>query len=312
MRVVFLGSPPFALPIFERLLECARHDVCALVTPPDRARGRGRSIERSPLAQMADRAQVPVIQPETTRDPAFAHGLATFEPDVLAVASYGELLREDVLDLAPHGALNVHGSLLPRWRGASPIQAALLAGDEESGVSIQRMVLALDAGDILLERRVRIEPKETAGELFDRLSLLGADALIEALDQLAAGAASFRAQDEALITHCRKLKKAAGRLDWKQAAALLERQVRAMHPWPGAHTLLPDGRTLGVLEARIAQTAVGDAPPGSLLADPGLLVPTGDGALELTRIKPAGKQAMDAAAFQRGARLEAGSTLGEG
>lgn len=253
-----------------------------------------------------------MIQPETTRDPAFAESLRPHRPDVLAVASYGELLRTDVLELAPHGALNVHGSLLPRWRGASPVQAALLAGDSETGISIQRMVLALDAGDVLLERRTPIPAGETAGELFDRLSLLGADALIDALDALEDGTATFTPQDESAITICRKLTKQAGLLDWHEPAELLERRVRAMHPWPGARTFLPDGRALGVLEARIVDAPEGPEPPepGTLLQAPGLVVAAGKRALELVRIKPAGKGAMDAEAFQRGARLEPGTRFG--
>lgn len=254
-----------------------------------------------------------VIQPETTREPAFAEALRAHEPDVLVVASYGELLRTDVLELAPHGALNVHGSLLPRWRGASPVQAALLAGDAETGVSIQRMVLALDAGDVLLERRTPIAAEETAGQLFDRLSELGAAALVEALDALENGTATFTPQDENAITVCRKLTKQAGVLDWSQPVHELERRVRAMHPWPGARTFLPDGRALGVLEARIVerpQAGAAGFPGGTLLPGPGLVLAAGTGALELVRIKPAGKGAMDADAFQRGARLEPGTRFG--
>ena len=165
---------------------------------------------------MADAAGVPVIQPSTTKQPEFLASLAAFAPDVLAVASYGEILRTDVLELAPQGALNVHASLLPRWRGASPIQAAILAGDAETGVSIQRMVLALDAGDVLLERRTPIGPEETAGELFDRLAESGAGALLDALDALADGTAQFQPQDADAISVCRKLKKLDGVLAWRR------------------------------------------------------------------------------------------------
>lgn len=303
-----MGSPPFALPVFERLLASDTHETCALVTPPDRPRGRGRSVVRSELALMADAAGVPVIQPSTTKDPEFLQSLAAFAPDVLAVASYGEILRTDVLELAPHGALNVHGSLLPRWRGASPIQAAILAGDLETGVSIQRMVLALDAGDVLLERRTPIGTQETSGELFERLAESGASALIDALDALADGTAKFQPQDTDAITVCRKLKKQDGALDWSEPAEALARRVRAMTPWPGARTSLPDGRALVVLEARVHSDASGT--PGTLLEGSGLLIATGDGALELLKVKPAGKGAMDAAAFQNGAKLQIGALFG--
>lgn len=303
-----MGSPPFALPVFERLLASDAHETCALVTPPDRPRGRGRNLVRSELALMADAAGVPVIQPATTKHPEFLQSLAAFTPDVLAVASYGEILRTDVLELAPHGALNVHGSLLPRWRGASPIQAAILAGDQETGVSIQRMVLALDAGDVLLERRTPIGPEETSGELFERLAESGAGALIDALDALAAGTAEFQPQDPDAITVCRKLKKQDGALDWSESAEALARRVRAMTPWPGARTSLPDGRALVVLKARVHAERSGAQ--GTLLAGSGLLIAAGDGALELIKVKPAGKGAMDAAAFQNGAQLQTGALFG--
>ena len=236
MRLVFLGSPPFATPILERLLSSERHELLALVTPPDRPRGRGRAVVRSTLAELADDAGVPVVQPASTKDPAFLETLASIGPEVLMVASYGEILRRDVLELCPHGALNVHGSLLPRWRGASPIQRAIAAGDAETGVSIQRMVLALDAGDVLLEKRTAIGPAETAADLFERLSQLGADAAEEALDLLAGGDAVFIPQDESLVTLAPKLTKDDGRIDFTLPAATIARHVRAMTTWPGART----------------------------------------------------------------------------
>jgi methionyl-tRNA formyltransferase len=310
MRLVFLGSPPFATPILERLLSSERHEVLALVTPPDRPRGRGRAVVRSALAKMADEADVQVVQPASTKDPAFLEALAGFEPEVLMVASYGEILRTDVLELCPHGALNVHGSLLPRWRGASPIQRAIAAGDAETGVSIQRMVLALDAGDVLLEKRTSIGPQETAADLFERLSLLGADAAEEALDLLAGGDAVYTPQDESLVTLAPKLTKDDGRIDFTLPAAAIARHVRAMTTWPGARTTLPDGRDLVVLEARPEQAGGAEA-PGTLLDGATLLVRTGDGeAVRLARVKPAGKAAMADDAFQRGARVEPGAVLG--
>lgn len=307
MRVVFLGSPPFALPILSALLS-SRHEVAALITPPDRPRGRGRSVRRSPLALLADEAGVPVIQPETTKGPEFLEQLAGLGAEVLAVASYGEILREDVLDLCPSGALNVHASLLPRWRGASPIQRAILAGDERTGVSVQRMVKALDAGDVLLEVDTPIGDGETAGELLTRLSELGGPALVDALDLLESGGASFTPQDPARVTLAPKLQKNMGWIDWTRPAVDLVRHVHGLNPWPGARTRLPDGRELVVLRAKV-HAAPQSSEPGTLLGDKELLVATGEGALELLEVKPAGKGAMEGRSFQNGARLAAGERL---
>ncbi len=312
LRLVFLGSPPFGVPVLEALL-ASPHRVLAVITPPDRPRGRGRVVEESPLVACARRASVPVVQPETTKDEAFIAQLAAFGADVLVVASYGEILRRNVLELCPHGALNVHGSLLPRWRGASPIQRAIIAGDAETGISVQRMVLALDAGDVLLERRTSIGAEETSGELFERLAHLGGEAIVEALDRIAAGEAVYTPQDPAGVTLAPKLTKADGVLDWSQPAEALARLVRGVNPWPGARTTLPDGRELEVLRAR-ARSEACEAPPGTLLADaagrPRPAIATGAGVLELLEVKPAGRGAMEASAFLRGARLEAGARFG--
>jgi len=315
VRLVFLGSPPFAVPVLGRLLT-STHEVRALVTQPDRRHGRGRKSSRSPLAELAAEHELQVLQPATTKDPAFVEQLRSFEPEVLLVASYGEILRQDVLELAPRGALNVHASLLPRWRGASPIQRAILAGDAETGVSIQRMVKKLDAGDLLLSRRLTIDEHETAGELLERLAELGAEATIDALDLIASGDATFEPQDEDAVTYAGKLDKSDGVIDWTRGRAEIGRHVRAMSPWPAARSVLPDGRELVVLEVRDAEIDPSSgletvAPGGTLLKTEGrMLVATGDGPLEIVRLKPAGKQTMEARAFLLGAHLQPGATLG--
>ncbi len=309
MRYVFLGSPPFAMPVFEALLESG-HVALGLVTRPDKPRGRGREVVVSPLVEMARERGLPVLQPTTTKSPEFVESLRALEPDVLLVASYGEILREEVLELAPHGALNVHGSLLPRWRGAAPIQYAVAAGDRETGVSVQRMVLALDEGDVLLEKRIAIEANDTSGALFDRLAAIGGVAAVEALDRLERGDAQYTPQDPELVTYAKKLAKSDGDIDWSRAAEELERHVRAMHPWPGARTTSPDGKALVVEAARVTE---GAAAPGLLLeAGSRCVIATGSGALELLTVKPAGKRAMDAGAWLRGARFEAGTRFGSG
>ena len=311
MRLLFLGSPPFAGPVLDALLESS-HEVCGLVTRPDRPRGRGRSIVASPLAVAAHERDIPVLQPESTRGEAVQAELRALAPDVLVVASYGEILRTPMLELAPHGALNVHASLLPLHRGASPIQAAILAGDATTGVSVQRMVLALDKGDVVHELETPIGTRETAGELFERLAVLGGRAAVDALDLLESGAAVYRPQDEDRATYAGKLAKSAGRIDWTRTAADLDRHVRAMNPWPAATTTAPDGKPLKLTSALDATgIALGDATPGSLLQiKPRCLVACGDGVLEIVRVKPAGKQEMAADAWLRGARLECGAQLG--
>ncbi len=312
MRVVFLGSPPFATPILRRLLE-SPHEVLGLVTPPDRPRGRGRGVSRSELATLADDAGLPVLQPASTKDPEFVATLAGLGADALIVASYGEILRSELLDLCPHGALNVHGSLLPRWRGASPIQRAVAAGDAQTGVSIQRMVLALDAGDVLLSRATPIGPSETSADLFGRLADLGAAAAVEALDLIESGDARYEAQDTERVTLAPKLNKDDGRIDFDRDPESIARHVRAMTTWPGARTRLPDGRDLVVLEALPVDPGgptSADGSAGSVLAGPGLVVQARGGAVRLRRLKPAGKGAMDDDAFLNGARLEPGERLG--
>ncbi|MFT5049600.1 MAG: methionyl-tRNA formyltransferase, partial [Chlamydiales bacterium] len=271
---------------------------------------RGRAVQTSPLVERAREHDIPTLQPESTRGDDFLETVTKLAPDVLMVASYGEILRTPVLELAPHGALNVHASLLPRWRGASPIQRAILAGDATTGVSVQRIVLALDQGDVLLALETPIDADETSGDLFERLAELGGEAAVASLDRLESGDAKFTPQDEAGVTHAKKLTKADGWIDWSRPAVELERFVRGMHPWPGARTRLPDQRELRVLSSRIdpnPPAALGQATPGTLLPVPDrLCLATGDGALELVQVQPQGKKTMDASAFQRGAHLQPG------
>lgn len=250
-----------------------------------------------------------MIQPASTRDDAFLEGLSALQPDVLVVASYGEILRTPVLELCRHGALNVHGSLLPRWRGASPIQRAIRAGDDVTGVSIQRMVLALDAGDVILSRETPIGPDDTAADLFDRLAGLGAEAIVDALDQIEAGTATYTPQDPDLVTLAPKLAKEDGRIDFTEPAEVIARHVRAMTTWPGARCSIEVGekaRDLVVLKAApFHSDAPAEAEPGMRLERGGALVlAAGDGTeIELVTVKPAGKGAMEGAAFLRGLRV---------
>jgi len=262
------------------------------------------------VAELAEGAGLPTLQPERLRDEETLAWLRAREADVFLVASYGELLTEAVLEIPRLECLNVHPSLLPRHRGATPIPASILAGDEITGVSIQRMVLELDAGDVLVAMETSLEPTENAGELAARLAELSGEASVAALRALDEGTAEFVPQDGERATFCKKLTKEHGRIDWRHAAVELDRHVRAMTPWPGATTSLPGGQDLTVLRALPVERDA--AEPGTILAvGKQLEVATGEGALRLVEVKPAGKRGMAAADFLRGARLEVGQLLGE-
>lgn len=307
MRLVFLGSPPFATPVLDSLLG-SRHEVLALATRPDKPRGRGRKVEASPLVELARARGIPVLQPASAREPAFASGLEALGPEALLVASYGEILDARVLGLAPRGALNVHASLLPRHRGASPIQAAILAGDAETGVSIQRMVLALDEGDVLLEKRTPIGADENAGSLLGRLARIGGEAAVEALDLLESGKAVFRAQDSARATYARRIRKEAGRVDWTRSAAEIARHVRAMTPWPGARAVAPNGKEVLLLDVAEMRDASPALEAGTHAVSPaGLVVAAGKGAILVRALQSAGGAPLASDAWLRGARLSPGA-----
>lgn len=313
MRTVFLGSPPFATPILDRLID-TEHRPVLVVTPPARPQGRGRHLGVSPVALIAESAGIPCLQPESVKDEAFLDELRAVDADTFLVVSYGELLRQSFLDLPREVCLNVHPSLLPRHRGATPVQAAILAGDEVTGVSIQRVVLELDAGDVLCRTETRVQAGETSGELFDRLARMSGDLALEALELVASGKAIYTPQDPELITHCRKLSKPDGVMDWTRTALELERHVRGMNPWPLATTTLPASLGHARLAVHRAQALprAGDATPGTVLsASDRLVVACGEGALELTEVQAAGKRAMLVGDYLRGARLAQGEVLGE-
>ena len=310
MRVIFFGTPEFAVPALDAVAE--RFEVALAVAQPDRPKGRGRALAAPPVKDAALARGIAVLQVESPNAPSALYALKSLAPDLFVVVAYGAILSRELLAVPKLGAINLHASLLPRHRGASPIQAALLAGDAVTGVSIQRIVAELDAGDVLLSRERPIGPRETAGELLDALAELAGAAAVEALDQLADGRARFEPQDPARVTVARKLTKAHGRIDWSKGAWELERFVRAMTPWPGARCSDASGRELTVLAARVYDE--GEAPgaqPGELIAaDNRLVVACGRGVLELLQIAPAGKRPMSGADYLRGARLEQGQRFG--
>jgi methionyl-tRNA formyltransferase len=308
LAIVFAGTPDFSVPALEALLD-SKHRVQAVYTQPDRPAGRGRQIAMSAVKQTALRHAIPVEQPATLRDPAAVERLAACAADVMVVVAYGLLLPQAVLDVPRLGCLNVHASLLPRWRGAAPIQRAILAGDVETGVTIMQMEAGLDTGPSLLESRTPIGERETASALHDRLAKLGAEALLEALDSIAAGSARPRAQPSEGVTYAHKIRKEEATIDWTASAVAIDRQVRAFNAWPVAQTQW-NGRQLRVWEAMPVPSRT-DALPGTVVsAEPaGIDVATGDGVLRLTRVQIAGRNATSAADFINAHRIE-GAALG--
>jgi methionyl-tRNA formyltransferase len=287
--------------------------VVGVVTQPDRPAGRGRQLEASPVKQFAGQAGLPVIQPQRLREPEALAQMQAWSPDLIVVAAFGQILRPAVLDLPPHGCLNVHGSLLPRHRGAAPIAAAILAGDAETGITIMRMDPGLDTGPMLASRALPIQADDTTGSLTSRLAPLGASLLLETIPEYLVGRLPPVAQEEARATYAPQLKKEDGQLDFTQPASALERRVRALLPWPGAFAVWPDAitgeaRQLKVLRAAALDRGVGAV--GEVVAMPeGPAVGTPDGALLLLEVQPSGKRPMPAADFARGARGFIGSRL---
>jgi methionyl-tRNA formyltransferase len=296
MRIVFAGTPEFAVPSLR--VAAQRGEVVAVYTQPDRPAGRGRGVQASPVKLEAVQRGIPVLQPETLRSELSRDALRALRPDVMVVVAYGLLLPQSILDLPKHGCWNVHASLLPRWRGAAPIQRAIEAGDAETGVCLMQMEKGLDTGPVLLSQRTAIAPGETGGELHDRLALLGAQVLADGLGLLRAGMKPVAApQPETGATYARKLEKAEARLDWTQPADVLARKVRAFQPWPVAEAQL-DGERVRIHAAEALPLAHGAAPGTVLLARrEGIDVACGEGALRLTRVQREGGRTIPVADY---------------
>ena len=287
MRIVFAGTPEFAAQHLQALLD-AGHCIVAVYTQPDRPAGRGQKLMPSPVKQLAVQHDIPVLQPQTLRDPAAQAELAALQADLMVVVAYGLILPQAVLDLPRLGCINSHASLLPRWRGAAPIQRAIEAGDSESGVTVMQMEAGLDTGPMLLKVNTPISDEDTGGSLHDRLALLGAHAVVKAVDALAAGTLTPEVQDDSLATYAHKLSKDEARVDWTRPAVELERLIRAFNPWPICHSTL-NGETLKIHAAQLGE---GHGEPGRILeaSKEGLMVACGSGALRLTRLQlPGGK-----------------------
>lgn len=308
--MVFLGSGAFAVPSLEAVLD-AGHDVAALVTQPDREKGRGRALSATPTKVLAARRGIPVLQPRRIKDPQAIEDLRALRPDVQVVVAYGQILPRAVIDIPPLRTVNVHSSLLPRYRGAAPIHWAIVNGERETGVTTMLIDEGLDTGPTLLARSTPIEADETSPELEARLARLGAEVLLQTLDGLARGTLTPRPQDHSLATAAPLLQKEDGRIDWARPADEISRRVRGLLPWPGTVTGWAGGE-LKVLRARAEPRARDEATPGTVVIvdRDGIVVAAGEGTrLRLLDVQPQSRRPMAASAFAAGARLQPGARL---
>jgi len=296
MRIVFIGTGEIGVPTL-RALQQSEHELVGVVTQPDKPVGRAQKITAPPIKAVLAGSKMPILQPAKIKDPQSIEGIRALAPDVIVVMAYGQILPRAVLESPKIACLNLHASLLPRWRGAAPIQAAIAAGDHETGITVMYMNEGLDTGDILLQRKIDISPNETGATLHDRLAQIALEALLESLRLLAAGSAPRIPQDKSLASYAPKLNREAGRVNWNETAEAIERKIRAYNPWPGAFSDF-DNRKLKIFAASIVDLR---GKPGEILRkDRELVVATSDRALSLTEVQLEGKRRMSAAELLRG------------
>lgn len=310
-RVVFMGSPDFAVPTLEALVVDRRFDVIAVATQPDRPKGRGRSLAPTPVKEAAINYGIPAYTMMKANYDEVVLEVAALKPDFVVVAAFGVILKDDLLSLPVYGCVNLHASILPKYRGVSPIQASILSGDEESGCTTMMMDAGIDTGDMLQVVRTPIDDKDTAGSLEARLAKLGAPLVVETLVGLRNHEIKPVKQNDAEATYTKKIRKKHGRINWAKPAGEIWRRIRAMSPWPTAFAEL-DGRRFIVVEASVVRHDVARSTPGRICQRGPLWVETGDGALEIHRVKVAGKKEMSAADFVSGYRLKEGDVFGNG
>ena len=309
MVIVFFGTPEFAVPSLRALI-ASRHSVAGVVTQPDRPRGRGQRVSDPPVKQAALEHGIPVLQPDRLRDPSFMSAISGWAPDLGVVAAYGKLLPEDLLRLPTHGMINVHASLLPKYRGAAPVHRAVIAGESETGVTIMRMVKALDAGGMFAKVTRSIGPDDTSADVERDLAALGATLLMDVVEAIASGSAHEEPQDDAQSNYAARITREDGLIDWQLPASAIHNRVRGLYPWPHAFTYL-DGARLIVLKSRV-EAAATTGPPGTIVqvSPEGIDVATGQGGrLRLLEIQPEGRRAMAVRDFIAGHPLAAGSRL---
>jgi methionyl-tRNA formyltransferase len=310
MKVLFMGTPDFAAVTLEKLIK-SEHELLGVVTQPDKQKGRGRELSISPVKELALKHGIPVFQPNKVREAEFIDLVKAMAPEVIVVAAFGQILPKTFLDIPFYGCINVHGSLLPKYRGAAPIQYSIIDGENETGITIMYMDIGIDTGDMILQEKLTIADNETGGSLFDKMAYLGADLLLKALEQLEAGTAVRIPQDNEQATYVKILNKDMGLLDFNQPAVKLERLIRGLNPWPSAYTYL-DGKTLKLWQADVESLPDSSALPGQIieLRKDSLVIATGDGALVIKELQLEGKKRMTADAFLRGYSLAIGTFLG--
>lgn len=310
MRIVFMGTPEFAVPSLAALLT-SEHRVVGVVTQPDRPKGRGQELAASPIKQLAVQHKVPILQPLKMKDPAFLDALSAWKPDLIAVTAFGRILPKVILDLPPRGCVNVHASLLPKYRGAGPIQWALIRGERETGITTMLMDEGMDTGAMLLQERIAITPDDTAGTLSSKLADIGGRLLIDTLARIQTGTVTPQPQDQSQATMAPLLKKEDGLLDWTLPALDLANRVRGLSPWPGAYTYLGEDRWV-VWKASVLDRSVATARPGTIVdtTKEGLAVATGDGTLCIMEFQPANSRRMSVAQYLTGHTLAPGLRLG--
>ncbi len=309
MRVIFMGTPDFSVGILEAIVE-AGHEVVLTVTQPDKPKGRGNAVQFPPVKEAALKHDIEVYQPKRVREPECVAYLQKYEPDIIIVAAFGQILPKEILDMPKYGCVNVHASLLPKYRGAAPIQWAVINGEKISGVTTMRMNEGIDTGDMIEQKEVELAPEETGGSLFDRLAVAGAELCVHTMEEIEAGRAVYTKQEESEATHTGMIKKQFGKIDWTKPAVEIERLIRGLNPWPSAYTSL-NGKTLKIWKASVRLGGEkADAGKVVLVTKKEIGVQTGEGILVLEEIQMEGKKRMEADAFLRGFPLECGTILG--
>lgn len=305
MKVIYMGTPDFAVPALEALAS-SEHEVCAVFTQPDKPRGRKMIMTPPDVKVCAEKLGIPVYQPETFKDGKPLEIINKYKPDVIVVAAYGKILPESVLKSAKYGCINLHGSLLPKYRGASPIQQSVLNGDKETGVTAMQMDVGLDTGDILMVSKTEIGINETSGELFDRLSIMGGPLILETLAAIENGEVTPVKQNESLATHTSKIDKSLCPIDFSKSAFEVHNKIRGLNPWPVATTVI-NGKRVKVYSSEICEKS-GKA--GTIISTKPLIVACGDGSVEICEIQPEGKKRMTAEAFIAGHKISVGDEIG--
>lgn len=308
LRIVFMGTPDFSVPSLVRLAQ-SQHDLAAVYTQPDKQRGRGKKVTFSPVKEKAVELGIPVFQPDSMRSDDVIEELKRLEPDVIIVIAYGKILPKAVLDIPKYGCLNVHGSLLPKYRGAAPIQYAIKDGEAESGVTIMLLDEGMDTGKMLKKAAIPLEAKETTGTLFDKLAALGASTLMTVVDDLENYEKNAVPQDESQATYTAKITKEEANLDWTSDAVVLERLIRTLDPHPGAYTVCRDGKRLKIWAADVVEGT--DAVPGTVIdvTKKSFTVQTGNGALRITEVQPESRKRLTAVQYLQGEKLTVGESL---